>query len=74
MMKEKNFLCSIGIIATCAMALVGCNKANKSNNEDSSKEASKFPNALPKKETKQGGLLELPLKQVRPLQEYLLMS
>ena len=66
MMKEKNFLCSIGIIATCAMALVGCNKGNKSNNEDSSKEASKFPNALPKKETKQGGTVRVAVETDTP--------
>ena len=48
------------------MALVGCNKGNKSNNEDSSKEASKFPNALPKKQTKQGGTVRVAVETDTP--------
>ena len=64
-MKKSNVLSSIGILAATALALTACGKSGN-NQENSAKEASKFPAKMPSKPTKQGGTVRVALQTDTP--------
>lgn len=61
-MKKGKFLGSIGLLSAAALTLVACGKSNNNNNSnEGAKTASKFPEAVPTKEAKQGGTVKIAL-------------
>ncbi|MBA1394770.1 hypothetical protein EQ500_13005, partial [Lactobacillus sp. XV13L] len=60
-MKKAKLFSSLGVVSAAALALVACGKSSNNDNADDAKTASKFPAAVPAKETKQGGTLKLAL-------------
>ncbi len=66
-MKKGKFLGSIGLLSAAALTLVACGKSNNNNNSnEGAKTASKFPEAVPKKEAKQGGTVKIALLSNSP--------
>lgn len=66
-MKKSKLFSSIGVVSVTALALVACGKSgNSESNNDNSKSASKFPQAMPKREAKQGGTLKVALETDSP--------
>ena len=66
-MKKAKFLGSIGLLSAAALTLVACGKSNNNNNSnEGAKTASKFPEAVPKKEAKQGGTVKIALLSNSP--------
>lgn len=66
-MKKGKFLGSIGLLSAAALTLVACGKSNNNNNSnEGAKSASKFPEAVPKKEAKQGGTVKIALLSNSP--------
>ncbi|WEV38099.1 oligopeptide ABC transporter substrate-binding protein [Lactobacillus sp. ESL0680] len=55
-MKTNKILGSIGVVTAAALTLVAC---GKSNNDDNTKTASKFPEQAPVKTAKQGGTIKV---------------
>ena len=66
-MKKGKFLGSIGLLSAAALTLVACGKSNNNNNSnEGAKTASKFPEAVPTKEAKQGGTVKIALLSNSP--------
>ena len=67
-MKKGKFLGSIGLLSAAALTLVACGKSNNNNNSnEGAKTASKFPEAVPTKEAKQGGTVKIALISNSPI-------
>ncbi|MBW7985671.1 oligopeptide ABC transporter substrate-binding protein [Lactobacillus helveticus] len=64
-MKLSKVLGSVGVVSAAALALVACGKSGQNNNSNA-KEAKKFPTAIPKKATKQGGTVTVALETDTP--------
>lgn len=64
-MKKMKLLCSIGIVASAALALTACGGKNNNNaNNNAAKE--KFPKAVPTKPAKNGGTLRYAIETDTP--------
>ena len=65
-MNKSKILRSIGLVSAAALTLVACGKSNNTANDENAKMASKFPQAVPEKEVKQGGTLKYAIKTDTP--------
>ncbi|RMC39509.1 oligopeptide ABC transporter substrate-binding protein [Lactobacillus sp. ESL0236] len=65
-MKKSKLFSSIGVVSAAALTLVACGK--NSNNADTNdvKTASKFPQEMPEKEAKQGGVVKYAIETDSP--------
>ncbi|BDR60671.1 oligopeptide ABC transporter substrate-binding protein [Lactobacillus xylocopicola] len=65
-MKKTRLLRSVGIVTAAALTLVACGKSSDTANNENAKVASKFPEAVPTKEAKQGGTLKYAIETDTP--------
>lgn len=65
-MNKTKILRAAGIASAAALTLVACGKNSNTANNQNAKTASKFPQAVPVKETKQGGTLKYAIKTDTP--------
>lgn len=65
-MNKTKILRAAGIASAAALTLVACGKNSNTANNQNAKTASKFPQAVPVKEAKQGGTLKYAIKTDTP--------
>ncbi len=65
-MNKTKILRAAGIASAAALTLVACGKNSNTSNNQNAKTASKFPQAVPVKEAKQGGTLKYAIKTDTP--------
>lgn len=64
-MKEHSLFYTMGLVTVTALTMVACGKKNN-DNENSAKEASKFPEKMPVKTSKRGGVVKVALQTDSP--------
>lgn len=65
-MKKSKLFSSIGVVSAAALTLVACGKNSNNAGTNDAKTASKFPQAVPAKETKQGGTVKVAIETDSP--------
>ncbi|WP_228150110.1 ABC transporter substrate-binding protein, partial [Lactobacillus bombicola] len=65
-MKKSKLFSSIGVVSAAALTLVACGKNSNNADTNDAKTASKFPQEMPEKEAKQGGVVKYAIETDSP--------